>query len=113
MKPSDQLAGQAPDPAGADSAAAPPGGHNVPMDLARKLQIKPGMLVSVIAAPADGPDLAAVAALQLTDSPAEAGAVIAFVRERADLAARPGRDRGGPRRPAGLDRLSEGRAARH
>jgi hypothetical protein len=57
------------------------------MDLARKLQIKPGMLVAVIAAPADAPDLAADGALQLTGSPAAAGAVIAFVRERADLAA--------------------------
>ena len=57
------------------------------MDLARKLQIKPGTLVSVVAAPADGPDLSADGGLQLTDSPAEAGAVIAFARQRADLAA--------------------------
>jgi hypothetical protein len=63
------------------------GGDNDGMDLAKKLQIKPGTLVAVLAAPAGGPDLAADGGLQLTGSPAQAGAVIAFARERADLAA--------------------------
>jgi hypothetical protein len=56
------------------------------MDLAKKLQIKPDTLVAVLAAPDGGPDLTADEGLQLTTSPAEAGAVIAFARERADLA---------------------------
>ena len=53
------------------------------MDLTGKLQIKPGTLVAVVAAPADGPDLAD---LPVTARPAEAGAVIAFARRLADLA---------------------------
>jgi hypothetical protein len=61
-------------------------GHNELMDLAGKLQIKPGTLVAIVAAPAEGPDLAAGGALQTTATPAEAGAVIAFARRRADLA---------------------------
>jgi hypothetical protein len=68
-------------------SAAPPGSANDRMDLLGRLQIKPGMLVSIVAAPADGPDLAADGALELADTPADAGAVIAFARERADLAA--------------------------
>jgi hypothetical protein len=69
------------------SDPAPAGGDNVRMDLVSRLQIKPGTLVSIVAAPAGGPDLAADGALELADSPAEAGAVIAFVPQRADLAA--------------------------
>ena len=53
------------------------------MDLAGKLQIKPGTLVAVVAAPAAGPDLAS---LPVTARPAEAGAVLAFARHLADLA---------------------------
>jgi hypothetical protein len=52
------------------------------VDLAGKLQIKPGTLVAVVAAPAAGPDLAG---LQVTGRAAEAGAVIAFARRLADL----------------------------
>jgi hypothetical protein len=81
MKPSERAGAQA-----RGSAAARSAGHNAGMDLASRLQIKPGMLVSIVAAPAGGPDLAADGALQLADSPAEAGAVIAFVPRRADLA---------------------------
>ena len=54
------------------------------MDLPGKLQIKPGTLIAVIAAPPAGPDLAADG-LSVTASPAEAGAVIAFARHLADL----------------------------
>jgi hypothetical protein len=55
------------------------------VDLSGKLQIKPGTLVAVLAPPAGGPDLAA-GGLQLADSAAGAGAVIAFAHRRADLA---------------------------
>jgi len=53
------------------------------MELAAKLQIKPGMQVAVVAVPADGPDLTGIG----TDGtdPAQADAVIAFARLRADL----------------------------
>jgi hypothetical protein len=57
------------------------------MDLAAKLQIKPGTAVSVLAAPADGPDLSGVG--RPVREPAEAEAVIAFVRYSADLAGSP------------------------
>jgi hypothetical protein len=53
------------------------------VDLPAKLQIKPGTPVTVLAAPAGGPDLAG---LELAGNPAEAGAVIAFARRLADLA---------------------------
>lgn len=53
------------------------------MDLAAKLQIKPGMLVSVVAAPAGGPDLSGIGVPPA--EPAEASAVLAFARVRADL----------------------------
>jgi hypothetical protein len=55
------------------------------MELAAKLQIKPGMRVSVVGAPAGGPDLSGLGPA-VTD-PAEAGAVVAFARLRADLSA--------------------------
>jgi hypothetical protein len=55
------------------------------MELAAKLQIKPGMQVSVLAAPADGPDLSSLG--PPASDPAEAGIVIAFARLRADLTA--------------------------
>jgi hypothetical protein len=54
------------------------------MDLAAKLQIKPGTVVAAVGAPDAGPDLAALGA---SGEPADAGAVIAFVRRRADLPA--------------------------
>jgi hypothetical protein len=54
------------------------------MDLAAKLQIKPGTTVAAIAAPDDGPDLADIGPASL---PAEAGAVIAFARRKDGLAA--------------------------
>jgi hypothetical protein len=53
------------------------------MELAAKLQIKPGMQVCVVAAPAGGPDLSGLG--PPTDDPANAGAVVAFARLRADL----------------------------
>jgi hypothetical protein len=53
------------------------------VDLAAKLQIKPGTQVAVVSGPADGPDLSSLG--QLTTDPAQAGAVIAFARQRADL----------------------------
>jgi hypothetical protein len=53
------------------------------VELAAKLQIKPGMQVSVVGAPGGGPDLSGVGAPG--NDPAEAGAVIAFARLRADL----------------------------
>jgi hypothetical protein len=52
------------------------------MELAAKLQIKPGMQVSVVAAPADGPDLSGLGAVA---DPGQASAVVAFARVRADL----------------------------
>jgi hypothetical protein len=58
--------------------------ENTPVDLAAKLQIKPGTQVAIVAAPDDGPDLAGLG--PLASDPAEAGAVIAFARQRADLA---------------------------
>jgi hypothetical protein len=53
------------------------------MDLADKLQIKPGTEVIVVAAPADGPDLSGLG--PKAGDPAAAGAIIAFVRQAADL----------------------------
>jgi hypothetical protein len=53
------------------------------MELAAKLQIKPGMQVAVVAVPTDAPDLAGLG--PLATDPAQAGAVIAFARRRADL----------------------------
>ena len=52
------------------------------MNLAAKLQIKPGTTVAAVGAPAAGPDLSG---LGESGAPAEAGAVIAFVRQHADL----------------------------
>lgn len=52
------------------------------MDLAGKLQIKPGMQVAVVAAPDGGPDLTALA---VAARPGEADAVIAFAQHKADL----------------------------
>jgi hypothetical protein len=52
------------------------------MDLAGKLQIKPGTAISTLAAPAGGPDLSG---LGQPAEPAEAGAVIAFVHRSDDL----------------------------
>ena len=53
------------------------------MDLTAKLQIKPGMQVALLAVPPDGPDLDGLG--PLATDPAQAGAVIAFARRRADL----------------------------
>jgi hypothetical protein len=52
------------------------------MDLAAKLQIKPGSVVATIAAPDGGPDLAGVGQ---AGSASDAQAVIAFVHSSADL----------------------------
>ena len=52
------------------------------MELAAKLQIKPTTTVSVQAVPADGPDLSGIG--RPARDPAEADAVIAFVRQRAE-----------------------------
>lgn len=54
------------------------------MDLAAKLQIKPGTVVAAVGAPDDGPDLAG---LGTRGEPADAGAVIAFVRRSDELPA--------------------------
>jgi hypothetical protein len=54
------------------------------MDLAAKLQIKPGTTVATVAAPDGGPDLSAVGPHAI---PADAGAVIAFARHKDELAA--------------------------
>jgi len=54
------------------------------VDLAAKLQIKPGTQVAVIGCPADGPDLAPLG--PTAADPAAAGAVVAFARHRDDLA---------------------------
>jgi hypothetical protein len=53
------------------------------VDLAAKLQIKPGMQVSILGTGPDRPDLSGLA--RPTDAPAEAGAVIAFVTRAAEL----------------------------
>jgi hypothetical protein len=53
------------------------------VDLAAKLQIKPGTQVAVIGLPADGPDLAPLGSP--ASNPAAAGAVVAFTRRRDDL----------------------------
>jgi hypothetical protein len=53
------------------------------VDLAAKLQIKPGTQVAVIGRPADGPDLAPLG--PLASDPAAAGAVLAFARLREGL----------------------------
>ena len=81
------------------------------MELTAKLQIKPGTRVAVVGAPADGPDLTGIG-LRAAD-PATAGAVIAFVVMAAELDGGQSRHHGGARGQAGLDRLSEGRPARH
>jgi hypothetical protein len=53
------------------------------MELAAKLQIKPGTRVAIVAARLDGPDLSGLGR-QIAD-PAAAGAVIAFVARAAEL----------------------------
>ena len=58
-------------------------GHSEPVELAAKLQIKPGTTVSVLGAPTGGPDLSGLG--PPASVPAEAGAVIAFVRLSAEL----------------------------
>lgn len=89
------------------------------MDLAAKLQIKPGHAVVLIDAP-DGFVLQSDSAA--TGAATGADAVVGFVVQRSDLsrlgavlaAAREDRlERTGWRGPAGLDRLSQGREARH
>jgi hypothetical protein len=52
------------------------------MDVAAKLQIKPGTIVATVAAPDGGPDLSGVG---VAGRPADAEAVIAFARTSADL----------------------------
>jgi hypothetical protein len=52
------------------------------MDLAAKLQIKPGTVVCALAPPADGPDLSG---LGPGGEPGQADAVIAFALRAADL----------------------------
>jgi hypothetical protein len=52
------------------------------VDLAAKLQIKPGVTVAAVAVPEDGPDLSG---LGPSAEPAQAGAVIAFARSRSEL----------------------------
>jgi hypothetical protein len=53
------------------------------VDIAARLQIKPGTAVCALAVPEGGPDLSG---LGPAASPAEAGAVIAFAVRSADLA---------------------------
>jgi hypothetical protein len=61
------------------------------VDLAAKLQIKPGTVVSTVAVPDDGPDLSG---LGPSGEPEVAGAVIAFARSSGELsqAAQPASD---------------------
>lgn len=59
------------------------------MDIAAKLQIKPGTAVAAVAVPADGPDLSG---LGTPAEPGQAGAVIAFAHKIGELS--------GPARPA-------------
>lgn len=56
---------------------------NTRVDLTAKLQIKAGTQVAVVAGPDQGPDLTSLG--PLATNAAEAGAVIAFARRRADL----------------------------
>jgi hypothetical protein len=64
------------------------------MDLDKRLQLRPGMLVAIVGEPPDGLDLPrsgtdaapAPGALAIIDSPDKADAVIAFARSGADLA---------------------------
>jgi hypothetical protein len=62
------------------------------MELADRLQLKPGTVITIVALPADGPDLAGLPLAG--DGGADDGAVLAFARCRADLtaAARPAID---------------------
>lgn len=53
------------------------------MELAAKLQIKPGIQVALVAAPQAGPDLSGIG--PLAADPVAAGAVIAFVLTAAEL----------------------------
>ncbi|HEY2506744.1 MAG TPA: hypothetical protein VGI58_09515 [Streptosporangiaceae bacterium] len=53
------------------------------MELAAKLQIKPGMQVAALAVPAGGPDLSALG--PRAAAPDSAAAVIVFVHHAADL----------------------------
>jgi hypothetical protein len=53
------------------------------VELAAKLQIKPGTQVAFVGWPADGPDLGGLG--PPAGDPAEAGAVVGFARMRADL----------------------------
>lgn len=55
------------------------------MELAAKLQIKPGMPVAALAVPADGPDLSGLGPRAADPAQAEA-AVIVFVQNAAELA---------------------------
>lgn len=61
-------------------------GHTGGVNLADKLQIKPGQRVAVIAEPAGSP-VALPAGCELVTDPAEADVVIAFVERRAEAAA--------------------------
>src|ERR1700728_682805 len=76
-----------PGPAVAAPATAGPAAvadaDNESMDLAAKLQIKPGSIVAAVAAPDGGPDLSGIGQ---PGSPSNAQAVIAFVRSSANLA---------------------------
>jgi hypothetical protein len=56
---------------------------NTRVDIAAKLQIKPGTQVAVVEGPDQGPDLTSLG--PLASNPAEAGAVVAFARRRSDL----------------------------
>jgi len=53
------------------------------MDIAAKLQIKPGTQVAIVGHPADGPDLAPLG--PSVSDPAAADAVVAFARQRGEL----------------------------
>lgn len=57
--------------------------HNERVELAAKLQIKPGAQVAVVAAPAAGPDLTGLG--PYGGDPAAADAVLAFALKAADL----------------------------
>lgn len=55
------------------------------MDIAAKLQLKPGQRVALVAPPASSP-IVLPAANQIVTDPADADAVIAFVEHRAEVA---------------------------
>ncbi len=61
--------------------------HNARVDLSAKLQIKPGQQIATVSYSDDVPSVVAASAIRAA-TPDSADVVVAFVRTRADLAAR-------------------------